>query len=199
MNVLEILCHPQPGSFNHVLADRAHQTLNRLGHKVVFHDLYQEGFDPVLRPPELSRGYSLEEQVQDYCGELTAAQGLVIFHPDWWGQPPALLKGWVDRVFRQGVAYDLEGDEFVEKRWVPLLRGKKAIVFCTSDSPLSDDVHVLQTLWNRLILGYCGMSAECHMMREVRKAEPARKKEWIDSVETTLTRWLPGEAEAAIS
>ena len=55
MKVLLILCHPRPGSFNHTLAASARDTLVALGHEVYFHDLHEEGFDPVLDSSELSR------------------------------------------------------------------------------------------------------------------------------------------------
>ena len=63
------------------------------------------------------------------------AQGIVIVHPNWWGQPPAILKGWVDRVLRPEVAYRfLEGDAG-EGVPVGLLKAKAAIVFNTSNTP----------------------------------------------------------------
>ena len=48
MKIVEILCHPRPGSFNLALAASARETLQSLGHEVILHDLYKEGFDPVL-------------------------------------------------------------------------------------------------------------------------------------------------------
>jgi NAD(P)H dehydrogenase (quinone) len=134
MRILEILCHPRPGSFNHTLAANARDALRAMGHEVFFHDLHEEGFDPVLDSSELSRLYSLDDLVQEHSRQLSQADGLVIFHPDWWSQPPAMLKGWVDRVFRQGVAYELEGEDGSEKKWKGLLAGKKGLVFCTSDA-----------------------------------------------------------------
>ena len=62
------------------------------------------------------------------------AEGIIIIHPNWWGMPPAILKGWVDRVMRPGVAYEfLEGDS---GEGVPrgLLRARRAIVFNTSNT-----------------------------------------------------------------
>ena len=134
MKIVEILCNPRPGSYNLALAASAAEKMQSLGHEVLVHDLYKEGFDPVMEPSELARSYSLDGLVQVHCNDLAAADGLVVFHPEWWGQPPAVLKGWIDRVFRQGVAYDLEGEEFSEKGWKPLLTGKKGLVFITSDA-----------------------------------------------------------------
>jgi NAD(P)H dehydrogenase (quinone) len=196
MKILEILCHPRPGSFNHALAAGARDTLIALGHEVLFHDLHQERFDPVLDSSELSRLYSLDDLVQEHSRELTQAGGLVIFHPDWWSQPPAMLKGWVDRVFRQGVAYDLDGEDGTEKRWMPLLVGKKGLVFCTSDAEEGELPGTLESLWKDAILGRCGMEAECLVVRDMRGPDPVRRRDWMKRVTAALERTFPSESAA---
>jgi len=195
MKVLEILCNPRPGSYNLALAATAQERLVALGHEVMLHDLYKEGFDPVLSAPELARSYSLDGLVQAHCSELLAADGLLIIHPDWWGQPPALLKGWVDRVFRQGIAYDLEGDEFTEKGWKPLLTGKTGLVFCTSDAEGNGQVRTLETMWTDQILGRCGMSASCHVLRDMRRTDPAARRSWLDFMVRMLEEKFPAGSD----
>jgi putative NADPH-quinone reductase len=190
MKVLEILCNPRPGSYNLALAASAREKLESLGHEVFLHDLYKEHFDPVLEAPELTRGFSLEGLVQVHCRELAAADGLLIFHPEWWGQPPALLKGWIDRVFRQGVAYDLEGEDFSEKGWKPLLTAKTGLVFCTSDAP-EDSPRTLEALWTHAVLGRCGMEAACHVLRELRRTDPHTRRAWLEFVNRALEDWFP--------
>jgi NAD(P)H dehydrogenase (quinone) len=192
MRILEILCHPRPGSFNHTLAANAREHLRALGHEVFFHDLHEEGFDPVLDSSELSRLYSLDDLVQEHSRQLSLADGLVIFHPDWWSQPPAMLKGWVDRVFRQGVAYELEGEDGAEKKWKGLLSGKKGFVFCTSDAEEGETVGALESLWKNAILGRCGMEAECFVVRDMRGPEPSRRRDWVRFVTDRLGRAFPG-------
>ena len=196
MKILEILCHPRPGSFNHTLASSARDTLSALGHTVLFHDLHGEGFDPVLDSSELSRLYSLDDLVQEHSRQLAEAEGLLIFHPDWWSQPPAMLKGWVDRVFRQGVAYELEGEEGSEKKWKPLLVGKKGLVFCTSDAEQGERPGALESLWKDAILGRCGMAAQCFVVRDMRGPDPSRRRDWMKFVTTTLGRVF-GPAESS--
>ncbi len=126
VKILLLLSHPRPGSFNHALAANALRSLGAVGHQVFFHDLYAEDFHPVMTGNEFSQLFSLDERIQLYTTELTQADGVVVFHPDWWGQPPAILKGWIDRVLRQGVAYDLEGDDDGgDRRWKPLLSTRR--------------------------------------------------------------------------
>jgi putative NADPH-quinone reductase len=196
MTIVEVLCNPRPRSFTLALAAHAKETLGGLGHEVLLHDLYKERFDPVLDAPELARSFSLDGLVQVYCRELAAADGLVIFHPDWWGQPPALLKGWIDRVFRQGVAYDLEGDDFSEKSWKPLFTGKKGLVFCTSDAEEKNTPRTLETLWTESILGRCGMQAACHVMRDLRRTDPGVRRSWLSFMNHTLEEWFPQASRA---
>jgi NAD(P)H dehydrogenase (quinone) len=191
MKIVEILCNPRPGSFNLALAASAREKLVQLGHHVMLHDLCREGFDPVLEAAELARSYSLDGQVQVHCNELSAADGLIIFHPDWWGQPPAVLKGWIDRVFRQGVAYDFDGEEFTEKGWKPLLGGKKGLVFCTSDAGAGTAARTLEALWTDTVLGRCGMRAACHVLRDLRNTDPRSRKDWRDFMIRELEAWFP--------
>jgi putative NADPH-quinone reductase len=85
----------------------------------------------------------------------------VIVHPNWWGQPPAILKGWIDRVVRPEVAYRfLEGDS---GEGVPegLLRAKTAVVLTTSNTNENRELAVfgdpLEALWVRCVFGLCGV------------------------------------------
>ncbi len=146
-----ILAHPNPASFNHAIAQAALQTLQRLGHRVHYHDLYAEGFEPLLPSGEIDCDLHLPESLRDHCLELSQADGIIIVHPNWWGQPPAILKGWIDRVLRPGVAYHfLEGDGG-EGVPVGLLRAWAALVFNTSNTPRSRELTVfgdpLETIW----------------------------------------------------
>ena len=136
MKLSLILAHPDPGSFNHAIAETARQTLLRSGHTVFFHDLYAENFDPILPAHEIPKDAALSAEIARHCAEIAAADGIIVVHPNWWGQPPAILKGWIDRVIRPGVAYEfLEGDDG-EGVPVGLLKATTAVVFNTSNTPL---------------------------------------------------------------
>ena len=108
MKISVILAHPRPGSFNHAIADEAAALLRKSGHTVTIHDLYQEQFDPLLPYSEISRDAPLPPAIALHCREIAEADGIIFVHPDWWGMPPAILKGWVDRVLRVDVAYRFE-------------------------------------------------------------------------------------------
>ncbi len=142
-----ILAHPRHGSFNHAIAATAVQTLEAQGHEVWFHDLYQENFDPVLLAPELEREAVLPPDLAQHCREIAQAQGIVIVHPNWWGQPPAILKGWVDRVLRPEVAYRFREGDAGDGVPVGLLKAKAAVVFTTSNTPVSGNWPSSATPW----------------------------------------------------
>lgn len=111
MKISIILAHPNPQSFNHAIAKTVINELNQNGHQVTFHDLYTEKFDPILNTHEISEDAVLPIELESHCREISNADGIVVIHPNWWGQPPAILKGWIDRVFRPGTTYKfLDGD-----------------------------------------------------------------------------------------
>ena len=104
--ILLILAHPNRQSYNHAIAVSAIQQLQENGHDVIFHDLYAEKFVPILPSEEFPNKVTLPSYIKQHCDELRLADGIIIVHPNWWGQPPAILKGWIDRVMRPGVAYN---------------------------------------------------------------------------------------------
>lgn len=102
MRILLVYCHPCPESFNAAVRDRAIAALTRAGHEVDLLDLYAENFDPVLSA-QARRDYHTpgvnEADVADHLARLRAADGLLFVYPTWWYGPPAMLKGWLDRVW----------------------------------------------------------------------------------------------------
>ena len=196
MEISVIIAHPEPNSFNHAIANSVLHALKRGGHTVLFHDLYKEGFDPLMPAAELDTKAAPGRELASYCEELRRSEGLVIVHPNWWGQPPAAMKGWIDRVFRAGVAYQfLEGDSG-EGVPVGLLRAETAIVFNTSNTPPEREMQIfgdpLDTLWRRCILEFCGVKK---IIREtfsvVITSTPEERAVWLEQVEAIVTASFP--------
>jgi NAD(P)H dehydrogenase (quinone) len=196
MEISIILAHPEPRSFNHAIAQTACHSLDRLGHTVTFHDLYEEGFDPLLPSEELQSEAALSPILKRHCEELQRADGLVIIHPNWWGQPPASLKGWIDRVLRPGVAYKFEEGDDGEGVPVGLLRAQTAIIFNTSNTPPEREQQVfgdpLDNLWKRCILDFCGVK---NVVRQtfsvVITSTPEQRAQWLQQVEQTVAATFP--------
>jgi len=182
MNILVVIGHQRVGSFCHAIAATAIEELRRTGHEVVFHDLYQERFDPILRHEEIEDIGRVDPVVRRHIDELLAADGYVIVHPNWWGQPPAMLKGWIDRVIRQGVAY-----QFTAAGVEGLLTGKKALVFTTSNTPREDELRLfgdpLENLWKNCIFGFCGVTDFLRRNFEsIVLSTPQQRAAWLEEV-----------------
>ena len=185
MNVLVILAHPTPGSFNHALAATVAAALRDAGHKVVCHDLCAEGFEPTLTTAEIPENGIVPEHVEIHCRELAAADGLVIVHPNWWGMPPAVLVGWVDRVVRPGVAYRFVGDDGGEGVPVGLLRARAALVLNTSNTPDERERAAfgdpLASIWARCVFDLCGVhDVRRRMFNVVVTSTPEQRRRWLD-------------------
>lgn len=113
MNCLILWAHPDPDSFNAALHDTAVSTLRQEGHEVRDLDLYRMGFNPVLSPAE-KRSYLPDTQanidgLHEHVDALRWAEALIVVYPTWMYGPPAMLKGWLDRVMLPGVAFKLGG------------------------------------------------------------------------------------------
>jgi NAD(P)H dehydrogenase (quinone) len=110
MRVLYVYCHPLDDSFHAAIRKEALAALQEAGHMVDLLDLYAEGFDPVLSA-ERRRDYHDPQRNrannQAYVDRLMAANALVVQFPTWSFGPPAMLKGWFDRMFGPGIAMDL--------------------------------------------------------------------------------------------
>lgn len=193
MSISVILAHPSPGSFNHAIAKTATAELRRLGHQINFHDLYAERFDAILPQDEILRNGSLTKNIEDHCLEIADADGIVIVHPNWWGQPPAILKGWIDRVLRPDVAYKfLEGDNG-EGIPIGLLKAKAACVFNTSNTKAERETNIfgdpLETIWRNCIFGLCGVkTVHREMFRVVVTSTQKEREQWLAQVRTIVQK-----------
>jgi putative NADPH-quinone reductase len=187
-----ILGHPSKGSFNHAIAQAAVAALKDNNHTVRYHDLYEERFDPILPASEMPKNAVVHPLVKQHCDEIAEADGIVLIHPNWWGQPPAIMKGWIDRVIRPGVAYEfLEGDS---GEGVPcgLLKAKAAVVFNTSNTASERERTVfgdpLDTIWKNCVFGLCGV-ANVHrkMFGVVVTSTEIKREAWLKEVREIIS------------
>ena len=134
MRFLVIYAHPVEGSFQSALHRCVFDTLAAAGHEVDDCDLYSENFQPVLSAGERRAYHSAAPDTAAVAGEierLRRAEGLVFVFPTWWFGMPAILKGYIDRVWVPGVAFELKNG-----RTLPLLRNiRRFAVVTTYGSP----------------------------------------------------------------
>lgn len=109
MDILLVLSHPRPTSLTHAVARAFATAATGAGHRIEWADLAAEGFDPILPPADEpdwddpARLYS--PQVLAEIARIERNQATVMVFPVWWWSVPALLKGWIDRVWNHGWAY----------------------------------------------------------------------------------------------
>lgn len=196
MKISVILAHPYENSFNHALYVTVLKTLKSNGHEVRAHDLYLEEFKPLIKGKELVNGETSDPLVIQHRKEIKEAEGIIIIHPNWWGQPPAILKGWTDRVLRSGVAYEFDDDD--DGSGVPrgLLKAKSALVFNTSNTPEKREMGIfgdpLERIWKDCVFDFCGITQFYRkMFRVVASSTFEERKNWLDEVKIILNEYFP--------
>jgi NAD(P)H dehydrogenase (quinone) len=199
MKISIILAHPGKGSFNHAIADTAASVLREAGHTVIVHDLYAERFDPLLLYKEIPRDTVLPPHVAEHCREIASADGIVIVHPNWWGMPPAILKGWIDRVLRPGIAYRFAENDSGEGVPVGLLPAKAVIVFNTSNTPEGREHEVfgdpLERIWKDCIVSFCGIPVfNRKMFGVIVTSTEEQRKMWLGEVRERVRDAFPSES-----
>ncbi|HEY9346912.1 MAG TPA: NAD(P)H-dependent oxidoreductase, partial [Inquilinus sp.] len=153
MKVLLVFAHPEPRSLNGALRDVAIRELEAQGHEVRVSDLYADGWKsevdradfpsmapderliPVAASKNAFEADALTEDVKAEIEKLLWADALILQFPLWWFSMPAILKGWVDRVFAYGFAYGV--GEHSDRRWGDrygegALAGKRAMLIVTA-------------------------------------------------------------------
>ena len=192
MNILIIIGHPKIGSFNHAIANVCKNNIIKNGHNVFFHDLYEEKFNPVLSFSPTTN----EDSVEQYCRELATCDGIIIIHPNWWGQTPAIIKGWLDRVFIPDVAYTYAPDEKGIVRPKGLLKIQNALVINTSNSIEEQNelhsIEPLETIWHKKVFQTCGVSNFKRVNYSPISISTSEQRElWLNEVQILADTYFP--------
>lgn len=162
MKHLVLFCHPSQQSFNHAVLEAYCSELKDNGHKVTVRNLYQSPLHPILTQEEyedtLKERYepevAQEQELISWCDCVT------MIYPIWWGGMPALLKGYVDRVFSYGFAYELDGEDPI-----PRMKGKSTVTICTTGTPYEvyDKLGMYKAMdqaRNHAIFEFCGFTVK---------------------------------------
>lgn len=185
MRIGVYLAHPRPGSFNGALFEAVIDQLRDLDVDVRAHDLYAEGFDPALPAAETETVAdvmpSVDELVQAHRAEVADLDALVFVHPNWWGMPPAVLTGWVQRVLVPGVAYKLAT---ADGEPAGMLKAGRALVLNTSDTPADRERDEfgdpLQQIWGACVLPYVGVTDLRRVVfRTVTDSSARERADWL--------------------
>lgn len=153
MKVLIVYCHPRKESLNYSILKVSKETLEKNGHEVVVRDLYGMKFNPVLEGDDaihiennkfVRNNAEFPKDVKIEMDYILGADLLMYIYPIWWNGFPAMLKGYVDRVFQHGFAYSFESDEPRKN-----FSGKKALFIHTTGQP--QDTPEAKLLTERII------------------------------------------------
>lgn len=134
MHTLVVFAHPWHGSFNKAILDKVEEGLIKSGRPHTVIDLNKEGFNPVMEEADLAlfaKGKTTDPDVERYQKLLGESDELVLIFPVWWFAPPAILKGWFDKVFLPGFGYDQPNHRLLGR----LKNVKRTTVISTSESP----------------------------------------------------------------
>lgn len=195
MRCLVVHVHPLPQSLTRHFCDAARNALSERGHTVTFLDLYQLGFDPRLRQDERETHHAPKpnlSHVEREVAQLRDAEMIVLVFPTWWFGLPAMLKGWIDRVFAPTVAFE-QGPDFGPIR--PLLENLRHVVAITTlGSPWWADWLILrrpvrrQLKWG--VVKACAPAARFEMLSfySADKPEPARVDAFARKIAARLGR-----------
>lgn len=126
MKYLIIYAHPNPASFNHAILETISTELKKNKKAFKVRDLYKLKFNPILKAQELTG--SLPQEIKKEQNYIRSADTLIFIFPIWWSSMPAMLKGYIDRVFSFQFAYDIMPDGTA----VGLLQGKKVFLISTT-------------------------------------------------------------------
>ena len=158
MNILIITAHPSEKSFNHALFESVEAAFVKAGHSIKKKELYKLNFNTVFSAEDLALNAKGETSadVQKEQADVSWAELLVFIHPVWWYGPPAILKGWIERVLTLEFGFTLKIRDH-NQRPKGLLTDKKAIVIETT---ASDKTWLNAVPYHSLIkptLEFCGI------------------------------------------
>lgn len=192
--VLCVHCHPDPDSLMTAAFARVRAALATRGADVEVIDLYADGFDPLMTLADWvdhGREHEPAGTLADHARLLRWADTLVFTYPTWYGSQPAMLKGWFDRVFTNGVAYRLEpGQTHIRGK----LRNIRRLVVVTSHGS-SKSINAIEGEPGKRVVTR-GLRALCHPLCRTRwipiygvdRSTPHEREAWLDRVQRELTR-----------
>ena len=220
-NALWVYAHPRRDSLNARLLQAGTKALSQRC-EVVVSDLYAQGFDPVLSERDLGDLANRPGNVAELAGEayatgqlpadvreeqarLAAAELLVVQFPLWWYGPPAILKGWFDRVLTSGFAYgDLDPELGVPRRYGDGgLVGRKALVVVTAGEDersigprgISGDLDSLLFPITHGVLWYVGIEAlDLHVVHDADSLSPEEVEHQVERLVTRVSGVADEEA-----
>jgi putative NADPH-quinone reductase len=194
MRVLVLFAHPVETSFSASLHREVVATLRARGHEVDDCDLNAEGFDPVMRRQDRLDYHDVmlnRARVTPYVDRLLAAEALVLIHPIWNYGYPAILKGFIDKVFLPGVSFTLSPDG----GYTPTLRNiKRLAAVCTYGGDRFRTILMgdpPRRVFNRSLRSLVGANAKLRYLAHygMNRTTPERRRRFINKAKQYFSTW----------
>jgi NAD(P)H dehydrogenase (quinone) len=201
MNHLVVLANPRETSFTYRVARAYIEQLGAAGHQVTLRDLYAMRFNPVASSDDLSamRTGNIAADIRIEIDHVRAADVITFIAPVWWISTPAILKGWIDRVFLFGFAYGYRPDGLV-KRVQGLLPGKRGMVFTSAGSTTQEfldtgKMAAIRTMWGIGTVEFCGLALveHVHFAPVGSRATPEMIEGFVQQARDVAARHFPRE------
>lgn len=196
MKCLVVIAHPITDSLCYTMAQSVIAALTASGHEVMVEDLYLSAFSPALTASERQSYYSPtfdSVAVQDQIDRLLSAEALALVFPTWWFSFPAMLKGWFDRVWAPGIAYDHATDLGPIRPRLHKLRRTLAVT--SLGSPWWVDRLVLRQPVKRVLktalLGTCAPNCRFEMLSlyKTESLTQSQVQPFCSRIERTISKW----------
>jgi len=162
---LVIAAHPSTKSFNHSVVEAYTSALVERKHRVECRDLYAANFNPVLSARDLAAiGHGkASKDIREEQAAIRQADVVTLISPLWWSGFPAMLKGYLDRVFCEGFAYVIRRGEYL-----PGLAGKKGVIITTSGASKEElksggTLRAIRTIYDVGLMQFCGIEMVQHL------------------------------------
>ncbi|GLQ90006.1 NAD(P)H-dependent oxidoreductase [Dyella flagellata] len=197
MKCLVVVAHPLSESLCQTMARTAIDTLSSAGHTVAVEDLYGSSFSPALTPDERRSYYAAPfdaKAIQAQADRLLDAEALVLVFPTWWFGFPAVLKGWFDRIWAPGIAYDHASDFGPIQARLHKLR--KVCAITSLGSPWWVDRLVLRQPVKRVLktalLGTCAPACDFKMLSlyQAERLSSVQVRAFRARIQATLSKWV---------
>ncbi|MEI6348452.1 MAG: NAD(P)H-dependent oxidoreductase [Bacteroidota bacterium] len=191
MNTLIIYAHPNPASFSSAIKETIVKSFKAKGSEVTVRDLYATNFNPILSGSDLQQIHSgsTPADIKVEQALITKADNLVFIYPIWWTGLPAMVKGYIDRVFSYGFSY-IATENGIEGQ----LKGKKVIIATPHGTPRA--YYEPTGMWNSLmqtqdkgIFEFCGIEVSKHFFFPMMGTEQIDREGYLKEVETFVEKF----------
>lgn len=192
--ILIIYAHPGTQGFSSLTLEEVKKLLDSKGKEYEVLDLYRMNYDPVLKREELytAGNKQITEENLELQQKIRRASGMIFIYPVWWGGMPAILKGFMERVFTPGFAFKYRRDKLIKSIPDKYLTDKRVVCFISSGAPrflYTLLLHPIKIINKFIIFGFFGSKVKTFQVYKATKLDPRKERE-IQRMVRKGIKWL---------